>query len=50
LAFYGFDRYIDYPADLILSAHDLDKVVQTGRVIASRRDLSDSKAWAWPRC
>lgn len=40
LAFYGFDRYIDYPADLVWSVHDLDKVVQTGRVIASRRDLS----------
>jgi len=38
LAFYGFGRYIDYPSGLIWNVHDLDKVVQTGRLIATRLD------------
>ncbi len=40
LAFYGFSRYIDYPSGLIWNVHDLDKVIQTGRSIATRRDPS----------
>lgn len=40
LAFYGFGRYIDYPAGLTWNVHDLDKVVQTGRLIAARRDMT----------
>ncbi|OZB67353.1 methyltransferase, TIGR04325 family [Stenotrophomonas acidaminiphila] len=38
LAYYGFSRYINYPAGLTWNVHDLDKVVQTGRMIAVRRD------------
>jgi len=40
LAYYGFGRYIDYPAGLIWNVHDLDNVLQAGRLLSARRDRS----------
>ncbi|WP_233873259.1 TIGR04325 family methyltransferase [Paraburkholderia adhaesiva] len=38
LAYYGYQRYISFPADLVWCVHDLPHVVAAGRCMASERD------------
>lgn len=38
LAYYGFERYLDYPPGLSWTVHDLPGVTVAGRALANRRD------------
>lgn len=40
LAYYGFERYLQYPAGLTWTVHDLPSVTAAGRALANRRDTS----------